>query len=215
MKNLQVLSKDALINLIMELDDYINYELQKTNSYEVEALKNQLFAQYRKYDEMNQTREYWKNKYIELARETGVLKSRKVSKPETVKKDIEPEIIKKEYKDEIKVYVPKTTYSHTVESTKGNITKSKHSGHKTKDEVLVGIFPKGEVKEFDAVEDAKTYIRKNYLEFKQSPLTNISRAARLSGFYKNNGGMAYNVKWSYKPKETETVDGVRIESEEN
>jgi hypothetical protein len=79
--------------------------------------------------------------------------------------------------------------------------------------LLVGVFPKGEIKEFDSVNDAKEYIRENYKEFKNSPLTNISRAARQSGFYANNGGMAYNVKWSYKNKETETVDGVQIVKE--
>jgi hypothetical protein len=115
--------------------------------------------------------------------------------------------------NEDKVYIPKNTYTHSVESNKGNLAKSKHSGHKTNNELLVGVFPKGEIKEFDSVNDAKEYIRENYKEFKNSPLTNISRAARQSGFYANNGGMAYNVKWSYKNKETETVDGVQIVKE--
>ena len=229
MENLNVLSNEVLVQIILDLDYELTTIINSRNTeFVIQNLQNQLNAAYRDYEGMNDTRLYWKEKammYQQMLKENDLLGYRKVSEP--VKKE-EPKRFKinivkngkmKEYVKPEKVeedkkveYKPKTTSKHEVKSSAGNISGTPHSAHKTKDEVLVGIFPDGNIIEFDSVNEAKSYIQKTYKEFKKSPLTNISRAARQSGFYANNGGMAYNVKWSYKNKEDEyTVDGVRIE----
>jgi len=244
MENLKALTRETLIQLVIDYNNYISYLETTRNTYELINLRNQLSAQIFKTDEMNKTRQYWKDKYLNLKKESkddGSLNLRRVANdikpiikgprrekyiPENIErrkpiiKGPRPmiKVEENEYNDEeyttdiiienSKVYIPKNTYTHSVESTKGNISKAKHSGHKTKNELLVGTFPKGETKTFNSVERAKTYIRENYPEFKNSPLTNISRAARGSGFYTHN--TAYNTVWRYICNETETADGCKI-----
>jgi len=223
MTNLNYLSKETLINIVLDLD----YQLNVQQNLEAQNLQIMLNKAYKDLEEMNSTRQFWKSKFLELetkAKEAGLIKSfKRAAVKDEPKKEFKItraggkkpliKIQKETYKeepvieevkiDEDKVYIPKNTYSHSIESTKGNIQKSKHSGHRTNQELLVGKFPKGEVKEFESVNDAKDYIRKAYPEFKTSPLTNISRAARGSGFYTYH--TAYNTIWNYIKKENENV----------
>lgn len=191
MIQLNYLSHDTKDGIIMDLDYQVG-EQQEYIEFLIEEHRKELKA-------MTCKRDYWRTKYNETI-EPGTIRS--IAKPVVVKP-------KKEFKINVHNKRPlkvKKSTKHAVKSTAGNLTGSKHSGHKTKDEVLVGIFPDGSIIEFDAVNEAKDYIRKTYKEFKKSPLTNISRAARKSGFYKDNGGMAYNIIWSYRSKDELIVE---------
>jgi len=223
MENLYALDQETLISIIVQLDQKLS--AAQVNSLEYNNLQIMLSRAYNELDEMNKTRQYWKNKCLELQAKYEPIKPRKILK-DIPKKEFKINVrkaIKQVYKDEpeLEVEVKEFTlpvressggYKQEVTSSAGNIKKSKHSGHKGNSEVLVGIFPNGEVLEFNMVNDAKDYIRKTYKELATAALTNISRAARGSGFYTHH--TAYNVKWSYKNKEEDyTVDGVQIVKE--
>jgi hypothetical protein len=227
MKNLNELNKLTLINMVIELDEalvnnYIN--IDELNYLELEKinLENQLRKVYNDYNEMNLTRQYWKDKYHTLLEEVKKLgyKKNKI-KREIIevkkKKDFKINLIKngkkisikdlpkKEKKLDIKqLQKQKETYKHSKESTKGNVSGTPHSGHKTKEEVLIGVFPNGDVISFDSVEEAKDYVKEIFPKLKSSPLTNISRAARGSGFYSEHH-TAYGVKWSYQNKSEDVI----------
>jgi hypothetical protein len=224
MTNLNALQKDTLINIILDLD----YQLNQQQSLEAQNLQVMLNKAYNDNNELNSRRQYWKDKalnYEKMLKDAGLIKVEKrvtaQDKPKKEKKEFKINVIRdgkkintkdlpvKEVKPVVEEPVElidikllgkqKETYKHSVESAKGNIHKTKHSGHKTKNEVLIGIFPNGDVVEFDSVEEAKDEVRKRFPKLKTSPLTNISRSARRSGFYKD--GISYGVKWSYQAKE--------------
>jgi len=250
-----MLNTETLIKIITDLDvqvSILDKKLHEVMSYEAMSsaeigdLQIMLDKAYRDYEDMNKTRQYWKDKaksYELQLKEAGLLKSIQRKQPEKKTKkefkisiirdghrvdindfpkrnikivepniDIEEDIKVPEFMlDEVKEYTqPGKGHKHNIGSNKGVPKGTKHSGHKSNDEVLMGIFPKGEVKYFDSVNQAKKYIRKNYKEFEDSSLTNISRAARGAD-PRYHHHMAYNIKWEYKNKSDKyTVDGIEI-----
>ena len=170
---------NTLWSILKDYEDYIEY-LEANQQSLSASLSNE-----------ERSKEYWKNRFYELRRERT---------PEPIKRDLST-LRTREIQKETK-YTHKVTKPNKVvkKSTAGNITRSKHSGHKTKNELLKGIFPNGEIKYFNKVNKAKAYVRKAIPELKDSALTNISAAARGSGFYKDKDGYAYGVKWSYVNK---------------
>ena len=64
MQNLNYLNRETLISIIMDLD----YELSQVanNSLEAQNLQIMLNKAYADLADMNSTRKYWKDKYIEL-----------------------------------------------------------------------------------------------------------------------------------------------------
>lgn len=194
MKNLNALNNQTLQQMVNELDEALYY-----TDLDLQEALIQLSYQMRQNAEINSTRQYWKDKYLRAERqlkEAGLHKKieRRISAVEEVKTEY---IVKKNKKANKKA---KKVSKHTKKSIKGNIHGSKHSGHKTKDEVLVGIMPNGDIYEFDTVNEAKDYVRKTFSKLKSSPLTNISRAARGTDFYAAHH-TAYGIVWSYKAKE--------------
>ena len=194
-------TKDTLWSILNDYENYIEY---------LEANQQSLSASLSREE---RSKEYWKNKFHELRRELtpepikrdlSTVRTRdrvnfeKVEHPtKEVKRETVKEVIK-ETKNTHKITKPNKI---TKESTAGNVKRSKHSGHMTKNDLLRGIFPNGEIKYFNKVNKAKAYVRKAIPELKDSALTNISAAARRSGFYATKDGYAYGVKWDYVTKD--------------
>jgi len=218
MENLYVLNQETLISIIVQLDEELS--AAQINSLEYNNLQIMLNRAYNELEEMNKTRQYWKDKYLAMEAKYEPIKPRKILK-DIPKKEFKINVrkaIKQVYKDEpdLDVEVIEFTlpvrdtnagYKQTTKSKSGNLSKSKHSGHKTNQEILVGIeIGSGKRTEFNSVNDAKDYLQENFPEFKTAALTNISRASRKSGFYKDNNGRAYKHYWHYENKQKELIN---------
>jgi hypothetical protein len=112
------------------------------------------------------------------------------------KEEPEAEETELEATGKFRPYVPQ----ENSDTPRGNLKRTKHTiGHKTKDEVLVGIFPNGDVVEFESwLNDAVPFVWERIPELKGSRLTGIPKAARRNK-------VAYGIKWSYQSKEQEVV----------
>ena len=110
--------------------------------------------------------------------------------PSGVYEDMKVEI--KEHSGFDNIKLTKTPYRHSKKC-------SKHSFHRTKDNRLEVIIPAGvisnreEVREFNSIKDAKSFIRKNIKFLKASALTNISSAVNGTGRFVNKRGQAYGL----------------------
>ena len=163
MENLNILSRDTLIKIILELD----YQISNTESLERQNLQIMLNKAYRDLDEMDKTRLYWKDKYLELKNKYEPNPKRKVTKPAPTK-EFTIRVIKKKVSDDKPIVdykepvfnesndsvepsdkmIIKGGYSHNRESSKGNVKRTKHSAHKDKKELLQVKFPDGSIKCF-------------------------------------------------------------------
>lgn len=181
MNNLNVLSQETLINIIMDQDKVIGEQ-----QFHIDSI-------YEDYDElttefkvMEHKRDYWRTKYNETKQTKTV--TREFSKPVIIKEPVEFKInIRKGERPMTKEVVK---YKHNKKSAAGNLCNSKHSGHKCKDDVLYGL-KDGQVYEFDTVNEAKDEVRLNE-KYATSGLTNISTYAR-------SNRSIYGWAWTYEP----------------
>jgi len=174
MENLNLLSKDLLISIIMEQDEAITM-INDT----AQGFFNQIEAQQDIIEDMEDKRNYWRSRFNELNALTFDHSQvrRIVTRAEVIAEGLKDPI------DDIK----EETES---KGTQGNLQHTPHSAHKTKKELLYAKFPNGDVMSFDTVEECKEEVRARVIKFKDSTLTNISKAARCNGKY-------YGCKFTY------------------
>jgi hypothetical protein len=94
MNNLYALNTETLVKIITDLDmevSILDKKLHESMSYEamgsaeIGDLQIMLDKAYRDYVEMNKTRQYWKNKYLELKEKYEPSVKRKITEPKKKK----------------------------------------------------------------------------------------------------------------------------------